>query len=111
MTELTAAELEGIVTLDPSTSADFALVNLIEKFRTLDQSEKKLASDKAEVRKAILAEITERGAQALEVHGSVVARKSQVTKTGLDSKTFKVTHPRLWAKFSKVTESVRLTIT
>ncbi len=106
MSELTAAELEGIVSIDSETE----LVAAIEKFRAFDKKEKAAKKAKDALKSEILAALKDRGASALEFHGSIVARKSEVETVRVDAKALQAAHPRIWKKFLKVTESVRLTV-
>lgn len=75
---------------------------------------KRQADNLNEVRNRLRDTIAERmkedGVQGYVLDSKVKARTTSVTSVGVDSKALKEQMPTVWAKFSKITKSVRVTI-
>lgn len=102
--EQAAALAEGIAEMP----AD--LVALREEKIALQERKDALESRIAEIRDIFGKRLEEDGLQGYTYHGKVHARRSEVRTPRLDTKALKEKHPKIFAAFTKVTESVRVVI-
>ena len=105
--EREAAELEGLFELD--ANSDIKTILMVEKFKTLRAQKAKLLAEMDEVKNDLLKDITDRGAQALVLDGHVIARRSEVTTTSVDTTKLKALAPEVYAAVLRVTKSIRFT--
>jgi len=104
LNEAEAAAAEGIAAMP----AD--LVALRNEKIQLDEQISALEARKKEIRDIFGARLESMGLQGFSLNGKVHARRSEVHTTRLDSGKLKEKHPKIWAAFAKVTDSVRVVI-
>jgi predicted phage-related endonuclease len=105
-TEAEALELEALVSVDSNTD----IKAKIRQARSL--KEKRDAAEKAysDAKNELGSMLADAGLQGFTLNGKVVVRRSLVRTSRLDSKALKAKHPRIFAAFMKVTESIRVTV-
>lgn len=102
--EAEAAALEGIAPMP------LDLIALREKKLRLSEERDALNAQIDEIKATFAERLEAYGVQGFELNGKVHARKSLVRTPRLDTKKFKAAHPKIWAAFTVVTTSVRVTI-
>ena len=102
--EQEAASLEGV------TQMPLDLIALRNRKLALDEQKDAIIAEIDKIKETFALRMVAYGVQGFELNGKIHARRSEVKTTRIDSKKFKAAHPRLWAAFSTVTESVRITI-
>jgi len=102
--EQEAAALEGTVAM-PSD-----LVILRNKKLELQAERDRINADIDEIKAEFDRRMKIDGVQGYVLDGKVHARRSEVHTTRVDSARLKEKHPKIYAAFLKVTESVRITI-
>lgn len=104
-TEAQAAELEG---LKPANAAVLRLITAHEDAKAAKVAAEKLRDAAAKE----LGKLLESGdLQGFTYGGKVVVRLSTVRTPRFENERFKLSHPRLWAAFTKITVSKRLNVT
>ena len=104
MNEREAAEAEGLVEMP------LDLIALRDRKLQLDEQKDALVAEIDKIKETFAQRMEAYGVQGFVLNGKVHARRSEVKTSRIDSKALKEAHPRLWAAFSKVTESVRVVI-
>ena len=105
-TEVEAAELEGLLPVD----ADHELQGKILLARALKQRRDLATAEYNAAKDELGAALAAANLQGFTLEGKVVVRRSFVRTPRFDSKGFKEKHPKLYAAFVNVTESIRITI-
>ena len=103
-----AAELEGLIPLDPAT--DLAVIRRVERFKAARAAKAAAEAEMKSLRDAILKDIKDHGAQALTLDDHVMARRSEVTTTSVDSAKLKALAPEVYGRVLKSTKSIRLVV-
>lgn len=99
-----AAELEGLVAID----GDPHLTQLVFAYKQARFAEKQARENKGKIADALMAALTERGAEAFTIGGQPMARRQESVTTTLDSKKLKDDMPELWLKYARQTSTVKL---
>lgn len=86
------------------------LIPLRNEKLALDEQIDLLTARKKEITDAFGERLKTDGLQGFMLYGKVHARRSEVTNSRVDSKKLKTEMPHVFAKFLKVTKSVRITV-
>lgn len=108
MTTLPEVEAKAQYNLDPAIDMD--LIMKIEKSRTLREQRDQIEARLGKVNAEILSFATEAEADFLTIDGVPVARREEFEQARLQSAAVKVSHPRIWKRFTKVSTTVRLVV-
>lgn len=102
--EAAAAELEGLAQMPDD------LVKLREEKLKLDKQLEKLQARKKEIQDTFGQRLKDDGLVGYLLHGKVHARRSQHTRTGVDSKRLKEELPVVYKNYLKVTSYTSVTV-
>lgn len=86
------------------------LIALREEKIAIQERIDALETRKKEIRDIFGQRLLDDGLQGYLLHGKVHARRTVVRSPRLDSKALKDKHPRIYAAFVKITESVRIVV-
>lgn len=103
--DMTAAALEGLAPMPDD------LIPLRTRRLALMKRRDKLDEELDQIRDEFAERLEEDNLQGFILDGKVRARRSEVHNTRLDTKAIKAELPDVFAKYSKVTKSVRINIT
>lgn len=107
MTELEARELEGLVDIDPR--GDIQIVRDVESYHTLKAQIKALEKQADEKKVSLLKALADHSAEAFVLDGAVIARRTEVQTTSVDTAKLKALAPKTYAKVLRTTTSIRFT--
>ena len=104
LSEQEAAAAEGLVEMPVD------LVALRNRKLALDEQKDAIIAEIDQIKATFDQRMAAYGVQGFVLNGKVHARRSEVKTSRVDTKKLKEAHPRIFAAFLKVTESVRITI-
>lgn len=107
MTELEARQLEGLVDIDPRT--DIEVIRDVAEFHTLKAQIKALEKQADAKKVALLKALADHSAEAFVLDGAIIARRTEVQTTSVDTAKLKALAPKTYAKVLRVTTSIRFT--
>lgn len=102
--DLDAALLEGLAPMPAH------LIPLRDESIALKEQIDELNARREDIKESFAKELQDSGLQGYILNGKVHARVSEVINTRVDAKELKLKMPHIYAKFLKVTKSVRTTV-
>lgn len=107
MTELEARELEGLVDIDPRKNSK--IIVEVAEYHAIKSQIKALEKQADERKVSLLKELADHNAEAFVLDGAVIARRTEVQTTSVDTAKLKVLAPKTYAKVLRTTTSIRFT--